>query len=480
MPAVVRWPSEIEAETESDALLHAVDLFPTFAGLAGASTTDGLPLDGLDAWEAVAHSEESPRTELVHSPHVLRQGDWKLIERIAHTSKWASGKLWLFNIAEDPYETTNLAETETAKVSEMEARLDYFAQFARANDSGRQVSLSSPTVFGEEENEAFGTAVRAALTARDAGNTGPSPVRLETVGNQVKLSFDEPLDADAVPPASAFAVVVNPGYNTAEVEAVDVGGHAVLLSLAQAPAATDTVGLTYNVPDTGAIRDLDDLEAAGVTWVTGTVTSAFLSGDAALRRSESVRHRLRDLLEHRWLLQRGGRKRHLNDYGDGHREPFGGVGVDHAGQRGEPLGGGQRNHRPGHRGGRADNQDLHGDRDAGGGFGRCDAERSEPVRHRPRHLLEHRDFVHGRGRKRGRDHHRDGNGSPFGRVGVDRAGQRSEPLGGVQRDHRHGHRGGWADHQDLYGDGNSSGAARRVDRSSSQAPCSRASRRSFR
>ena len=282
VPAVVRWPGQISAETESDALLHAVDLFPTFAGLAGASTTDGLPLDGLDAWEAVARGEESPRTELVHSPHVLRQGDWKLIERIAHTSKWVSGKLWLFDIAEDPYETTNLAETETAKVDEMAARLDYLAQFARANDSGRRVSLSSPTVFGEEENEAFGDAVRAALTARESGNTGPSPVRLEAVGNQVKLSFDEPLDADAVPPAGAFAVVVNPGYNAAQVEAVEVGGHAVLLTLAQAPAATDTVGLTYNVPDTDAIRDLDDLEAAGVTWVTGAVTGAFLSGDAAL------------------------------------------------------------------------------------------------------------------------------------------------------------------------------------------------------
>ncbi len=282
VPAVVRWPDEITAGTESDEMLHVVDLFPTFSGLAGASTTDGLPLDGLDAWEAVAEGEESPRTELVHSPHVLRQGDWKLIERIAHTSKWVSGKLWLFNIAEDPYETTNLAETETAKVSEMEARLDHFAQFARANDSGRQVSISSPTVFGEEENEAFGTAVRTALTARSSGNTGPSPVRLEAVGNQVKLSFDEPLDAGAVPPASAFAAVVNPGYNTAEVEAVDVGGHAVLLTLAETPAATDTVGLTYNVPDTGGIRDLDDLEAAGVTWVTAEVKSAFLSDDASL------------------------------------------------------------------------------------------------------------------------------------------------------------------------------------------------------
>ena len=400
VPAVVRWPGQISAETESDALLHAVDLFPTFAGLAGASTTDGLPLDGLDAWEAVARGEESPRTELVHSPHVLRQGDWKLIERIAHTSKWVSGKLWLFDIAEDPYETTNLAETETAKVDEMAARLDYLAQFARANDSGRRVSLSSPTVFGEEENEAFGDAVRAALTARESGNTGPSPVRLEAVGNQVKLSFDEPLDADAVPPAGAFAVVVNPGYNAAQVEAVEVGGHAVLLTLAQAPAATDTVGLTYNVPDTDAIRDLDDLEAAGVTWVTGAVTGAFLSGDAALGAlslsgidigtfSSTVTAYTAEVENDISTTTVTANASHSGasvsiapgsevSLSEGSNE----ITVTVTAEDG------------------ADNQGLHGDRDAGGGFGRCDAERAEPVRHRHRHVLEHRDRVHGRGRKR--------------------------------------------------------------------------------
>ena len=282
VPAVARWPGKIPAGTESDALLHAVDVFPTFAGLAGASTTDGLPLDGLDAWAAIADGAESPRTEVVHSPFVLRQGDWKLIERIAHTSRWVSGELHLYNIAEDPYETTNLAETETDRVEEMEDRLDHLAQFSRANDGGDQITDSPVVVFGEEENDAFATAVQAALTARGSGNTGPTAVLLEAVGDQVKLSFDEALDADAVPSPSAFTVVVNPGYNAAEVEDVSVSGRAVFLTLEEAPASTDTVGLTYEVPDTGAIRDADELEAPGVTWITGAVRSAYLSDDATL------------------------------------------------------------------------------------------------------------------------------------------------------------------------------------------------------
>ena len=282
VPAVARWPGEIPADSESDALLHVADVFPTFAELAGASTTDGLALDGLDAWAAIAEGAQSPRTELVHSPQVLRQGDWKLIEELAHTNRWESGELLLFNMAEDPYETTNLAETEAAKVAEMAARLDDREQFARPNNDGQRIDVSPLTVYGEEENEVFGPTIWWTLNQRASGNSEPTLVRLEAVGDQVKLSYDEALYAGAAPPASAFDVVVNPGYNTVEVEAVDIDGHAVLLTLADAPAATDTVGLTYNVPDTYGTRDLVGVQAAGVTWVTGAVKSAFLSDDASL------------------------------------------------------------------------------------------------------------------------------------------------------------------------------------------------------
>lgn len=48
-PAALRWPGHIPAGSESDVPLHAADLFPTFAELAGADTEAGLPLDGLDA-----------------------------------------------------------------------------------------------------------------------------------------------------------------------------------------------------------------------------------------------------------------------------------------------------------------------------------------------------------------------------------------------------------------------------------------------
>ncbi len=73
VPAVLRWPGQIPAGSESDAPLHVVDLFPTFAGLAGADTGGGLPLDGLDAWEGpIAGGAESPRNEVVYAHGVIR------------------------------------------------------------------------------------------------------------------------------------------------------------------------------------------------------------------------------------------------------------------------------------------------------------------------------------------------------------------------------------------------------------------------
>ena len=288
VPAVMRWPSRITAGSASDALMHVADLFPTFAGLAGADTGGGLPLDGLDVWETIANGAESPREEVVHSLDVIRVGDWKLLEEDGEfVNGVKSSPLQLYNIAEDPYETTNLASSETARVAELRERLVYHRPFARDAEPGAPIpgldSIDStddrPVMFGEAENTAFGTAVQTALTQREAGNLGPALLRLEASGTSLKLIYNETLDADSVPPADAFTVVVNPGYRAAEVVGVEVSGSEVVLTLAEAVAYGNTVGLTYEVPDTGAIQDADSLEAVGITWVT----AALADGPVPLR-----------------------------------------------------------------------------------------------------------------------------------------------------------------------------------------------------
>ena len=163
VPAALRWPGEIPAGSESNALLHVVDLFPTFAKLAGADTSASLPLDGIDAWQAIAKGAESPRQEVVHSLQVIRVGDWKLIEEDASYYNWKAGFLQLYNISEDPYEKTNLAASETEKVAELRARLTYHQAFARDAEPFAEIPDYPPVMYGQKANAAFGTEVQRAL-----------------------------------------------------------------------------------------------------------------------------------------------------------------------------------------------------------------------------------------------------------------------------------------------------------------------------
>ncbi|MDE0350594.1 MAG: sulfatase-like hydrolase/transferase [Gammaproteobacteria bacterium] len=277
VPAVLRWPGRIAPGSESAALLHAVDLFPTFAGLAGADAGAGLALDGADAWAAIADGAASPRDEVVHSLDVIRKGDWKFIEEGIDYYGWTTDAPELYDIAADPYEQTNLASSETAKVAELRARLADHAQSARDAETSENIPDYPPVVYGEEENTAFADQVETAVRELRAGNPAPSLLRLEVTGASVKLVHDETLDPDSTPPTSAFAVMSMPEYRSIQVASVAVSGSDVTLTLAETPTG-QTLGLTYEVPDTGAIRDGDELEAGGRTWIAATL----LSTDASL------------------------------------------------------------------------------------------------------------------------------------------------------------------------------------------------------
>ena len=284
VPAAMRWPAEIEAGSERDALLHVVDLFPTFAGLAGADTDAGLPLDGLDAWDAIAGDAPSPRTEIVFSRGVIRVGDWKLIERNQVSALGTTAPRMLFNLAEDPHEWRSLASAQGGKVERLRARLRHHGQFARSAETAVDIPDFPPTVYGAAEDAAYGAEVERAVRERAAGNPGPALVWLEADGDRVTLVFDEALAGDSVPSADAFRVLEQPRYTAVEITDVTVSGRVVLLTLAEAAQAGTRLGLTYEVPDAGAIRDTDGTAAAGVVWATGAVSEEGVGGGFTLVR----------------------------------------------------------------------------------------------------------------------------------------------------------------------------------------------------
>lgn len=124
--ALANWPGRIKPGTTVDGMMHVVDMYPTLAGLAGASTAKSKPLDGLDMWGTISEGKASPRTEIVYNVEPfragIRQGDWKLVWR----TPLPEG-VELYDIASDPYEKSNVAAANPDRVKSLQARANELA-----------------------------------------------------------------------------------------------------------------------------------------------------------------------------------------------------------------------------------------------------------------------------------------------------------------------------------------------------------------
>ncbi|MED5418303.1 MAG: sulfatase-like hydrolase/transferase, partial [Verrucomicrobiota bacterium] len=133
VPAIVSWPGTLpEGEVRSQ-FVTGCDWFPTLAKWADAPLPKGLKLDGRDI-DAVIRSADAPSphkdffwtqdfSRNKNAPWAVRKGDWKLLHRpLDQVTPWKGGKApsyLLVNLANDPGETTNLAENDPARLAEL-------------------------------------------------------------------------------------------------------------------------------------------------------------------------------------------------------------------------------------------------------------------------------------------------------------------------------------------------------------------------
>jgi len=127
--ALANWPGHITPGTVVDQPIHMVDMFPTLAGLAGAVAHAGKPLDGVDVWPTLSEGRPSPRDEVVYAIEpfraALRRGSWKLVWQVTLPSR-----VELFNLEQDPGETTNRAAEQPQRVAELQQRIEALAREA--------------------------------------------------------------------------------------------------------------------------------------------------------------------------------------------------------------------------------------------------------------------------------------------------------------------------------------------------------------
>lgn len=123
VPMFLRWPARIAAGSHSETPVAHIDVMPTLAAAAGAGLPQGVAIDGVNLLPAaVGDGEVSRAGDAIYWQsgyyRVVRQGDWKL--QVSERPQRA----WLFNLAQDPTEQTNLAQQMPRRVAAMRALLD--------------------------------------------------------------------------------------------------------------------------------------------------------------------------------------------------------------------------------------------------------------------------------------------------------------------------------------------------------------------
>jgi arylsulfatase A-like enzyme len=126
VPLLARWPGRIPPGVVTVAPVVNTDLMPTLLELAGLEPPRDL--DGVSFARLLRGAGELPARPLFwHFPHytnqgscpagAVREGDWKLIEH------YEDGHVELFNLAQDPGETTDLSVGEPGRVAALKGKL---------------------------------------------------------------------------------------------------------------------------------------------------------------------------------------------------------------------------------------------------------------------------------------------------------------------------------------------------------------------
>ena len=151
VPMFVKWPQRIAPGTVVDTPVAHIDLFPSLASAAGAALPTDRAIDGVNFMPAALGTGPVTRKDDAifwqsGNYRVVRAGDWKL------QMDGYQNKLWLFNLAADPTEKTNLATQQPQKVAQLKALLA--AHHAGAVPSLWPHSLISPIAIDKTLDQA--------------------------------------------------------------------------------------------------------------------------------------------------------------------------------------------------------------------------------------------------------------------------------------------------------------------------------------
>lgn len=125
VPGIVRWPGRVEPGTVSDVPVIGSDVFATVCEAAGAPLPDDRDIDGASMVPAFSGRPIDRRVPMYWRTHIsskdsrvaMRDGEWKVVGDVTLTS------FLLFNVDDDPEETTDRSADEPERLRAMTERL---------------------------------------------------------------------------------------------------------------------------------------------------------------------------------------------------------------------------------------------------------------------------------------------------------------------------------------------------------------------
>jgi arylsulfatase A-like enzyme len=129
VPMIVRWPGKIEPGATSDHVWYFADVLPTLAEIGGVREAVPEGIDGISVVPSLVGPEQAGRPQKEHDylywelgsgnrlRQGLRMGEWKAVRN------GPDQPIELYNLSEDPTESTDLAEDHPEILSKMEQQL---------------------------------------------------------------------------------------------------------------------------------------------------------------------------------------------------------------------------------------------------------------------------------------------------------------------------------------------------------------------
>lgn len=133
VPMVISWPGHTKPGSSSDLTVSGIDFYPTILDIAGVPLPTDQPVDGQSLVPLLETGDQpsledrplfwyelksramthTPKAEMLLPAVTVRKNGWKLIHFFGHDPE-------LYNLNNDPSETTNLAQSEPERRLELE------------------------------------------------------------------------------------------------------------------------------------------------------------------------------------------------------------------------------------------------------------------------------------------------------------------------------------------------------------------------